>query len=299
MFAGLAVVTAEREDAIRKAEQLEIEMRKLRAKCQHLTDELQARSSAPSTQLHDAAAPTQAPDSPPTQPPASAQMDNSAVTGTHLVELTQQLEDAKLSISAQEADIVSLHAQVISRNAEFESTRAALRTELALLTQQAQQHCSERDVATQRAESSSAERDTYAQQAQQLEADLAESSHRAESLSAQREELEQQVEGLLAQAGQNEVASAEMQRLQEQLDQLQEKLHHTEEEALRLEGEQGQLHHKVQSLEEEAQESFEQLTAKEEVRHHVLYHMTAVYTIPIFDSSSLPFPIPAIHQDSG
>ena len=298
MPAGLAVVTAEREDAIRKAEQLEIEMRKLRAKCQALVDELQARPSEASSQLHDAAAPTQAPDSPPTRPPASAQKDNSAFTDTHLVQLTQQLEDANLNVSAKEADIVSLHAQVISRNAELESTRAALRTELALLTQQAQQHCSERDVATQRAESSSAERDTFAQQAQQLEADLAESTHRAESLSAQRVDLEQQVEGLLAQAGQNEVASAEMQRLQEQLNQLQEKLHHTEEEVQRLEGEQGQLHHKVQSLEEEAQESFEQLTGKEEVKHQIQYHTTAVYTMRPLNSSLL-FPIPPIHEDTG
>ncbi len=230
-------------------------------------DQLQAQSAADtaSMQLIESelsrsrvdSAPAQAPDSPPSQAPVSTQGDSSELSGT---ELTRQLEEAAVKISSQEADIISLHAQVVTRKAEFESSRAALSSELALMTQQA-----ERDQATQRAESSFAERDTFAEKARELEAELAESTLRTESLSAEKEELKQQLEGLLAGAKQSSEAQDEVQKLQGQLSQLQEQLLQREEEVRRLEEEQGQLHQKVQSLEEEAQESFEQLTGKEEV----------------------------------
>ena len=247
-------------------------MRELRAECKSLMDQLQAQSAADtaSMQLIESelsrsrvdSAPAQAPDSPPSQAPVSTQGDSSELSGT---ELTRQLEEAAVKISSQEADIVSLHAQVVTREAEFESSRAALSSELALMTQQAEQLSSERDQATQRAESSFAEQDTFAEKARELEAELAESTLRTESLSAEKEELKQQLEGLLAGAKQSSEAQDEVQKLQGQLSQLQEQLLQREEEVRRLEEEQGQLHQKVQSLEEEAQESFEQLTGKEEV----------------------------------
>ncbi len=266
--AGLAVVTAEREDARRRAEQAEFEMRELRAECKSLVDRLQAQSA--SMQPIDSelsrsqvdSAPAQAPDSPPSQAPTSTQGDSSELNAT---ELTRQLEEAAVKTSSLEADIVSLHAQVVTRNVEFESSRAALSTELALMTQQIEQLSSQRDQATQRVESSFAERDSFAKKTRELETELAESTLRTESLSAEKVELKQQLEGLLAGAEQTSEAQDEVQKLQGQLSQLQEQLQHKKEEVRRLEEEQGQLHQKVHSLEEEAQESFEQLTGKEEV----------------------------------
>ncbi|KAA6424646.1 MAG: hypothetical protein FRX49_05314 [Trebouxia sp. A1-2] len=268
---GLAVVTAEREDAMRRAEQLEFEMRELRAECKSLMDRLQSQSAADTASMQPVeselnrsqadSAPAQAPESPPHQAPASTQGDSSELSPT---ELTRQLEEAVLKISSLEADIVSLHAQVVTRNAEFEGSRASLSTDLALMTQQVEQLSSERDQATQRADSSFSERDSFAEKARELKAELAESTLQLESLSAEKEELKQQLEGLLAGAKQTSEAQDEVQKLQTQLSQLQEQLLQREEEVRRLEEEQGQLHQKVQSLEEEAQESFEQLTGKEE-----------------------------------
>ena len=260
---GLPVITAEREDAILRADKAEFEARKLKAEIQSLTEQLQAfaaGASLPSqhesqlSQAHCDSPPSQAPDSPIS---ASAQ-DTSSQLNARIFELTQRLEEAAVLRSSMEADLATAHARSVTQSAELESIRASLSTQVAVLTQQleavtddklklsqrAEQLSAEAAEANKRAETSGAERDTFEQQAQQLESELHKSSQRAEELSTETEELRQQLDAMLARAGRNDEAEEEVQKLQREVEKLQEK---------------------VQSLEAEAQESFEKFSEKEEV----------------------------------
>lgn len=262
---GLPLVTAEREDAILRADKAELESTQLRAQLTSLQKKLHDYSSvtsyshspAESTSSHahaESASAPQVPDSPPSQPPASSQNGDSDLS-TRVDELSRQLEAATTSASATEADLKIARAELASERGMSESIKAALRTELAVLTQHAE---ADSAALTEQMEELSSQHDAQRQQAETLGTQLAEVTRRADSATAERdsladrsqqlesekEELTQQLQGLLASARGREAS---------------------EEEARRLHEAHQKLRDKVVALGEEAQENFDRFSAKEEV----------------------------------
>ena len=253
------MVTAEREDAILRADKAELELTKIRAQLASLQKQLDDNTSTHTSSFHATAesAPVPMPDSPPSQPPASSQNGDSHLSA-EVAELTQQLEAASVSASAVHADLASARTELAAERGVFESTKAALSTDMAMLTQQVEelsfmhsaQHQQAETLGTElaeakrQAESASAERDSFAERNHELESELRDSACTAEAMSAEKAELSQQLEGLSVRAGQDAAAEEEVRQLRDAHRELQEKL---------------------QGLEEEAQENFDKFSGKEEV----------------------------------
>ena len=261
---GLPLVTAEREDAILRADKAEYESTELRAQLASLQKKLHDYNSVTSTSQSPAelvsshlaaeSAPTPTTDSHPSQPPKSPQNGDPDLSA-ELDEVSRQLEAAAMSASAREADLKTVHAELASERGMSESIQAALRIELAVLTQQAE---TDKAALTEQMQELSSQQDAQRQQAESLSTELAVVALRAESASAERHslaehsqqlesekaEMTQQLEGLLARAGQHKASEEEVQRLNQAHQELQEK---------------------VEALEEEAQENFDKFSAKEEV----------------------------------
>lgn len=243
---GLQTVTAEREDAIMRADKAEHKSRKLRQQLVELQKKLDDYSSVSShspvesvsSHLHAESAPARAPESPPSQPPVSSQNGDSDLSA-QIEELTRQLEAAAVSASARDADLKTAHAELASERGRFESAKAALRTELAVLSQEA-------------------------------EADKAVLTQRVQELSSQHEAHMQQEDALRAALASDRDSFAERgQQLESELARLTQQLEGQDEEVRRLKAAQQQLHETVEASEQEAQENFDKFSAKEEVCTYV------------------------------
>ena len=261
---GLPLITAEREDAILRADKAEYESTDLQAQLVSLQKKLhdyhsvasfsQSPAESAANHLHAESAPTAAPGSPRSQPPESSQNGDSDLSA-QVDELNQQLEAAAMSASAREADLKSVHAELASERGMSESIKAALRTELAVLSQQAE---ADKAALREQVKELSSQQDAQRQEAEALSNELAAVTLRADSASAEHDsfaehhqqlesekaEMTQQLEGLLARAGHHNASEEELQRMHEVHQKLQEK---------------------VEALEEEAQENFDRFSAKEEV----------------------------------
>ena len=243
-------MTAEREDAVLRADKAEYESTQIRAQLASLQKKLHdynsVTSSNPSpaesasSHMHAESAPTPAPDSD-SQPLELSQNKDSDLSA-QVDELRQQLEAAATSASALEADLMSVHAELASERGMYESIQAALKTELAVLTQQAE---ADKTTLTEQMQELSLRQDAQRQQAEALSTELAAVTLRADSVSAERDSLAersqqlesgkaeatQQLEGLLARAGQHQASEDKVLRLNEAYQTLQEKLEALEEEA--------------------------------------------------------------------
>ena len=268
------MITAEREDAILRADKAELETNQLRAQLVNLQQQQLTSFTSTATSSASPYSPRESShvheglDSHPSQPPPSTHDSNSDLSA-QVVQLTEQLEAAALSASMAQADLAADRARLQAELSACVSDKAALSTEVALLTQQAEadqatfaqqkeELTSARDAQSQRAEnlsadlteatrmadSASAERDSFAERCQELESELQESNSTAEAASAEKAQLSKQLDKLTARAQQSKAAEEELQLLKDAHQELQEKL---------------------QGLEEEAQENFDKFTAKEEV----------------------------------
>lgn len=132
-------MTAEREDALMRADRAELQSQRLRQQLVELQKKLGDFSSvrnryvaeSASSHLHAELAPA----SPPSQPLTSAQNLDSALSA----QLDEQLTAAAVSASAGDADLKSAYAELASERGRFESAKAVLSTELAVLTQRLQE----------------------------------------------------------------------------------------------------------------------------------------------------------------
>ena len=96
----------------------------------------QSPAESASSHLHVESAPTHGPESPLSHCPVPPQ-DSDSELKTQFAELTRQLEAATALASAKFADLKSAHVELASKLGRSESVKAAMRTELAVLSQQA------------------------------------------------------------------------------------------------------------------------------------------------------------------
>ena len=240
-------MTAERETAILRADKAELKRRQLQQQLaqlqKRLDDYTSVNSRSPaelvSSYMHAESAPTQVLESPPSQPPDSPQNGDSDLSA-QLDELTRQLEAAAVSASARDADLKSAHAELASERGRSESVKAALSTELAVLSQQA-------------------------------EADKAELSQQLQELTSQHESQRERADSLSAElAAERDSFAERSHQHKSELGEVTQQLAEKEEDVRRLKEAQQALQQTVESLEQEAQEHFEKFSAKEEVCISVL-----------------------------